>query len=124
MYYETTKVTVLRIIVCIVYVCVIVWLGLCCEGPHLSFVFNIFSGSRCVCHFRCIFILVVFFCYSVCAYIVASRKAERSKGDMKANFAIFGRLLGITSSFERAHYFGNVDHEVGIAKDLFDGAEA
>lgn len=58
--------------------------------------------------------------YTIISYRAAARKAERNREMMMVMLSEWGSILDRASSYERAHYFGNVGHEVGGARESFD----
>lgn len=51
--------------------------------------------------------------------MVAKTKAKRFSECVKVMLKEWGKLLGVATSYERAHFFGNVDKEVEDSKEVF-----
>lgn len=64
-------------------------------------------------------LLALFLLYTVAAYSSAKKTAERNKDMMAAMFSEWGNLLSAAQSYERAHFFDRVEHEVGRARTSF-----
>jgi ABC-type multidrug transport system fused ATPase/permease subunit len=62
-------------------------------------------------------ILVLFVTFSTVGYITALRMSDRSQNELRNGMQMFGKLVGYMASYERAHYFGNVDHTIGLVRD-------
>ena len=64
-------------------------------------------------------LLGLFLAYSKVAYAAAGKKAERNKNMMMAMLSEWGKILATAQSYERAHVFGNVGHEVATVRGAF-----
>jgi len=64
--------------------------------------------------------LVLFFFYTLLAYRAAKAKAERNKSFMTALFSEWGKVMSVATSYERAHFFDNVQYEINKAGVSFD----
>ena len=65
-------------------------------------------------------ILFAFFIvFSVVSYYGAGKKVERDKNLMMAMLSEWGKILTVAGSYERAHFFDNVEYEVGVAHKCF-----
>jgi len=64
--------------------------------------------------------LGLFVVFTVAAYQAAKRKAQRNKDMMHAMLSEWGKILGTATSYERAHFFNNVDYEVAQARECFE----
>ena len=56
--------------------------------------------------------LLLFLIYSVVAYRAATKKAQRNAEMMGVMLSEWGKIVATANSYERAHFFGNVEHEV------------
>ena len=63
--------------------------------------------------------LGLFVVYSFAAFKAAKNKALRNKDLMTAMFANWGKILAAANSYERAHFFDNVEHELAQAQQAF-----
>ena len=63
--------------------------------------------------------LLLFFSYTLLSFQAAKAKAERNKEFMNALFSEWGKIIAVASSYERAHFFDNVEHEISNAKGSF-----
>jgi len=61
----------------------------------------------------------LFIIYNGLAYIAAQKKAERNTALLTAMFSEWAKILAIAGSYERAHFFDNVEREVSKARDAF-----
>jgi ABC-type multidrug transport system fused ATPase/permease subunit len=64
--------------------------------------------------------LVFYLAYTVLSFRMAKRKAQRNKELLMAFMTEWGKLLASAGSYERAHFFGNVDREVKCARTAFE----
>ena len=62
----------------------------------------------------------VFIIYTVIVYKTAAGKASRNAQMMKVMMSEYGSILAAASSYERAHFFGNVGHEVSKTRKSFE----
>lgn len=63
--------------------------------------------------------LVMFLVYTFAAYRAAEKAADRNKNMMAAMFSSWSKILDTASSYERAHFFDNVDYEVEKSNKTF-----
>jgi ABC-type multidrug transport system fused ATPase/permease subunit len=63
--------------------------------------------------------LLLFCLYTVASYKAAGKKAERNKSMMMAMFSNWGKIMSVATSYERAHFFSNVEHEIDKAHTAF-----
>jgi len=64
--------------------------------------------------------LALFLVYTLLSYRAAQAKAERNKEFMTALFSEWGKIVSVAGSYERAHFFNNVEHEVNVARTSFE----
>lgn len=64
--------------------------------------------------------LVLFIFYTVVAYRAAAAKAMRNREMMKVMMSEWANIMDSAGSYERAHFFGNVEHEVETARESFE----
>lgn len=64
--------------------------------------------------------LIFYLTYTVLSFRMAKRKAQRNKELLMAFMTEWGKLLASAGSYERAHFFGNVDREVKCARTAFE----
>ena len=64
--------------------------------------------------------LSLFLVYTFLSYRAAKAKAERNKEFMMALFSEWGKIISVAGSYERAHFFNNVDYEVNVASTSFE----
>jgi ABC-type multidrug transport system fused ATPase/permease subunit len=63
--------------------------------------------------------LALFGVYNCLAMMAAKKKAERNAAMLAAMFSEWAKILAIAGSYERAHFFDNVEREVTKARDAF-----
>jgi ABC-type multidrug transport system fused ATPase/permease subunit len=64
--------------------------------------------------------LGLFVAFSGIAYSAAGKKAQRNKDMMTALLSEWGKIMATAGSYERAHFFDNVDFEVAGARESFE----
>ena len=64
--------------------------------------------------------LALFLVYTFLSYRAAKAKAERNKDFMTALFSEWGKIVSAAGSYERAHFFNNVDYEINVARTSFE----
>merc|ERR1711998_79614 len=68
----------------------------------------------------CVPQLALFIVYSWTAYQLAAAKAERNREAMTVMLSEWGKIMDTAGSYERAHFFDNVELEVANARASFD----
>jgi hypothetical protein len=63
--------------------------------------------------------LGLFVVYSAVSWKAAEKKAERNKEMMMAMMSEWGKIMATAGSYERAHFFSNVEHEVDKSRECF-----
>ncbi len=63
---------------------------------------------------------LLFVSFTFASYRAAEGKADRNKQMMMVMFSQWGKILSTANAYERAHYFDNIDYEVGRAREAFD----
>lgn len=68
----------------------------------------------------CLLQLGLVVAYSLVAYRAARIKADTNRKHLQTGLAEFGRIMAGAGSYERAHFFGRVDHEIAQTRKSFD----
>lgn len=63
--------------------------------------------------------LLLFLAYTAACYKAAKAKSERNKKMMMTLFSNWEKIMETARSYERAHFFDNVEHEIGCAHEMF-----
>lgn len=78
------------------------------------------AGFTPACIYIPVALLLIISVYSWLEYKKALRKSKETKDAMKGMMTEWGNLMAVVQSYEQAHYFGNVEYEVGRARSSFD----
>jgi len=68
--------------------------------------------------------LFLFLAYTLLSYRLAATSADETKKSMAILMSEWGKIMGVESNYEVAHFFGNVDAEVARARASFQAIQA